>query len=67
MTNRQAAKDAKVSVGSFDLGVLGGLAVLLSSNTEIGHYKELSRPTLLLTYPELVEDAFLRSVFNPKS
>jgi len=39
MTNRQAAKNAKSSLGSFgDLGVLGGLAVLLSSNTEIGHY-----------------------------
>jgi hypothetical protein len=34
--NRNAAKNWVVSFG--DLGVLGGLAVLLSSNTEIGHY-----------------------------
>jgi hypothetical protein len=41
VTNRQAAKNAKVSMGSFgDLGVLGGLAVLVSSNAEIGHYQK---------------------------
>ena len=40
VTNRQAAKHAKISVGPFgDVGVLGGLAVLLPSNTEIGLYQ----------------------------